>query len=240
MLHQSLDIVVKTEDLNHRIHTPERELHVLRDINLSIAAGEQVAITGRSGSGKSTLLGLLAALDSPSEGAIYLCGHPVHQLEEEQRAAVRLKHIGFVFQSFQLLPHLSALDNVMLPMRLLGSFDFNTAKERALDMLKRVGLSKQSQQIPKVLSGGEQQRVAIARALVLRPQVVFADEPTGNLDGETAAEIEHLFFALNKEQGTTLIVVTHDLALASKCQRRLDLQEGHLVEINHNLEAMES
>ena len=164
MLHQSLDIVVKTEDLNHRIHTPERELHVLRDINLSIAAGEQVAITGRSGSGKSTLLGLLAALDSPSEGAIYLCGHPVHQLEEEQRAAVRLKHIGFVFQSFQLLPHLSALDNVMLPMRLLGSFDFNTAKERALDMLKRVGLSKQSQQIPKILSDAKQQRFTIARA----------------------------------------------------------------------------
>ena len=231
MLHQSLDIVVKTTGLNHRILTPERELHVLRDINLAIRAGEQVAITGRSGSGKSTLLGLLAALDSPSEGDIYLCDHPVHQLPEEERAAVRLKHIGFIFQSFQLLPHLSALDNVMLPMRLLGNFDFKVAKERALLMLERVGLDKQSRQTPKVLSGGEQQRVAIARALVLQPQVVFADEPTGNLDGDTANEIEDLFFELNKEQGTTLIVVTHDLDLAAKCQRRLDLQDGHLVEI---------
>lgn len=231
MLHQSLDIVVETKELNHRISTPKRELHVLRDINLSIAAGEQVAITGRSGSGKSTLLSLLAALDSPSEGAIYLCGHPIHQLPEEARAAVRLQHIGFVFQSFQLLPHLSALDNVMLPMRLLGNFDFSVAKVRAHTMLERVGLADQSQQIPKVLSGGEQQRVAIARALVLQPQVVFADEPTGNLDSETATDIENLFFALNKEQGTTLVVVTHDLDLANKCQRRLDLQDGHLVEM---------
>lgn len=231
MLHQSLENVVKTTGLNHRILTPERDLHVLRDINLAIRAGEQVAITGRSGSGKSTLLGLLAALDSPSEGEVYLCGHPVHQLAEEERAAVRLKHIGFIFQSFQLLPHLSALDNVMLPMRLLGNFDFKMAKERALAMLEHVGLDKQSRQTPKVLSGGEQQRVAIARALVLQPQVVFADEPTGNLDGDTANEIEDLFFELNKEQGTTLIVVTHDLALAAKCQRRLDLQDGHLVEI---------
>lgn len=232
MLHQSADIVVKTEGLHHRLQTPERELHVLRDINLSIYAAEQVAITGRSGSGKSTLLGLLAALDSPSQGAIYLCGHPVHQLTEEQRAAVRLQHIGFVFQSFQLLPHLSALDNVMLPMRLFGDFDYPSAKERALLMLDRVGLAAQRHQIPKVLSGGEQQRVAIARALVRQPQVVFADEPTGNLDGETAAEIEQLFFALNKEQGTTLVLVTHDLDLASKCQRRLDLQEGQLIEVN--------
>lgn len=231
MLHQSPDIVIKTTGLNHRILTPDRELHVLRDINLEISTGEQVAITGRSGSGKSTLLGLLAALDSPSEGAIYLCGHPLHQLREEERAAVRLQHIGFIFQSFQLLPHLSALDNVMLPMRLLGDFEFKAAKEQALAMLARVGLDKQSRQIPKVLSGGEQQRVAIARALILQPQVVFADEPTGNLDSDTANEIENLFFALNQEQGTTLIVVTHDLDLAAKCQRRLDLQDGYLVEM---------
>lgn len=232
MLHQSPNIVVKTEGLNHRIQTPERELHVLRDINLSITAGEQIAITGRSGSGKSTLLGLLAALDSPSEGIIYLCGHPLHQLSEEQRAAIRLQYTGFVFQSFQLLPHLSALDNVILPMRLLGGFDLKAAKERALNMLERVGLATQSQQIPKVLSGGEQQRVAIARALVLQPRVVFADEPTGNLDSETANDIQKLFFALNEEQGATLILVTHDLTLAAKCQRRLDLQNGQLVEIN--------
>ncbi|MDO5668128.1 MAG: ABC transporter ATP-binding protein [Alcaligenaceae bacterium] len=231
MLHQSPDIMVKTEGLNHRIQTPERELHVLRDINLSIRAGEQVAITGRSGSGKSTLLGLLAALDSPSEGAIYLCGHPLHLLPEEQRAAVRLQHIGFVFQSFQLLPHLSALDNVMLPMRLLSNFDLKSAKQRALEMLERVGLAAQSRQIPKVLSGGEQQRVAIARALVLQPQVVFADEPTGNLDSETAGDIQQLFFSLNQEQDTTLVLVTHDLELASKCQRRLDLQDGQLIEL---------
>lgn len=230
MLHQSPDIVVKTRGLNHHIRTPERDLHVLRDINLTIAAGEQVAITGRSGSGKSTLLGLLAALDSPSEGAIYICDHPIHQLDEEARAAVRLQHIGFVFQSFQLLPNLSALENVMLPMRLQGDFHFDKAKKRALTMLQRVNLTEQTQQTPKVLSGGEQQRVAIARALVLEPQVVFADEPTGNLDGDTAAEIETLFFNINKEQGTTLIVVTHDLDLAAKCQRRFDLQDGYLVE----------
>ncbi|QPT39406.1 Lipoprotein-releasing system ATP-binding protein LolD [Oligella ureolytica] len=231
MLHQSPDIVINTVGLNHRILTPERELHVLRDINLQISAGEQVAITGRSGSGKSTLLGLLAALDSPSEGAIYLCGHPVHQLQEEARAALRLQHIGFIFQSFQLLPYLSALDNVMLPIRLLGNVNVKSAKEQAFAMLERVGLDKQSQQIPKVLSGGEQQRVAIARALILQPQIVFADEPTGNLDGDTANDIERLFFELNKEQDTTLIVVTHDLDLAAKCQRRLDLQDGHLVEV---------
>ena len=231
MLHQSPDIVINTVGLNHRILTPERELHVLRDINLQISAGEQVAITGRSGSGKSTLLGLLAALDSPSEGAIYLCGHPVHQLQEEARAALRLQHIGLIFQSFQLLPYLSALDNVMLPIRLLGNVNVKSAKEQAFAMLERVGLDKQSQQIPKVLSGGEQQRVAIARALILQPQIVFADEPTGNLDGDTANDIERLFFELNKEQDTTLIVVTHDLDLAAKCQRRLDLQDGHLVEV---------
>lgn len=230
MLHQPSEFVVQTKNLSHRVRGAERELEVLRNINLTIGAGEQVAITGRSGSGKSTLLGLLAALDSPSSGEIYLCGHPIHQLSEEARAAVRLQHIGFIFQSFQLLPHLSAIENVMLPLRLLGDFDYTEASQRALKLLERVGLAEQSKQIPKVLSGGEQQRVAIARALILEPQVVFADEPTGNLDGATAAEIEDLFFSLNKEHGTTLIVVTHDLDLAAQCERHFALQDGELVE----------
>ncbi len=224
------NIVIKTENLSQVIQIHDQQIHVLKSIDLTIHAQEQVAITGRSGSGKSTLLGLLAALDRPTSGKAWLCGQPIHELNEEQRAKVRLQQIGFVFQSFQLLPDLTALDNVMLPMRLRKEFNPISAKQSALEMLERVGLSRQAQQIPKVLSGGEQQRVAIARALVTQPKIVFADEPTGNLDGETAKEIERLLFQINQELGTTLVLVTHDPKLAEQCQRQIQLSNGELIE----------
>ena len=189
-----------------------------------------MAITGRSGSGKSTLLGILATLDQASSGELWINGEAVHTLNEEQRALVRLRHIGFIFQSFQLLPHLSALENVMLPLRLQPQFHYAEAEQKALQLLKRVGLERQSSQTPKVLSGGEQQRVAIARALIAEPKIIFADEPTGNLDSHTASEIEQLLFELNRETGTTLVIVTHDADLATQCQRHLELKDGQLIE----------
>lgn len=192
--------------------------------------GEQVAITGRSGSGKSTLLGILATLDQASSGELIICEEEVHRLNEEQRAQVRLKYIGFIFQSFQLLPALTAVENVMLPLRLQPDFHYQTAEQKALKLLKRVGLERQAGQTPKVLSGGEQQRVAIARALISEPAIIFADEPTGNLDGQTAEEIEQLLFELNHELGTTLVLVTHDPELARQCQRHFELVNGHLIE----------
>ena len=220
--------LIETKKLSQHIQLNAQKLQVLEDINLRIMAQEQVAITGRSGSGKSTLLGLLAALDQPSSGEVWLCGAAIHALNEEQRAKLRLENIGFVFQSFQLLPHLSALDNVLLPMRLQQQYHYKQAKAQAIEMLHRVGLVRQIQQTPKVLSGGEQQRVAIARALVCQPKVVFADEPTGNLDGETAREIEQLLFQMNRELGTTLLLVTHDGNLAAQCQRQIHLHDGKI------------
>jgi len=189
-----------------------------------------VAITGRSGSGKSTLLGILATLDQASSGELIICEEEVHRLNEEQRAQVRLKYIGFIFQSFQLLPALTAVENVMLPLRLQPDFHYQTAEQKALKLLKRVGLERQAGQTPKVLSGGEQQRVAIARALISEAAIIFADEPTGNLDGQTAEEIEQLLFELNHELGTTLVLVTHDPELARQCQRHFELVNGHLIE----------
>ena len=222
--------MIQTQKLSQVIQIHDQRIHVLKSIDLKIAEKEQVAITGRSGSGKSTLLGLLAALDQPFDGEVHLCGHAIHNMTEEQRAKVRLENIGFVFQSFQLLPHLSALDNVLLPMRLQSAYRYNDAKEKAQNMLERVGLIRQMSQTPKVLSGGEQQRVAIARALVTEPKVVFADEPTGNLDQDTAKEIEQLLFQMNHELGTTLVLVTHDPKLAAQCQRQLQLDDGNLLE----------
>lgn len=224
------NIVIETQNLSQTIQIHDQQIQVLKSINLKIRAKEQVAITGRSGSGKSTLLGLLAALDRPSAGQVFLCGQAVHELNEEQRAKVRLQHIGFVFQSFQLLPHLTALDNVLLPMRLRQDYDYAVVKQKAQAMLERVGLHRQIMQTPKVLSGGEQQRVAIARALVTQPQVIFADEPTGNLDGETAKDIEQLLFEINRDLGTTLVLVTHDAKLAAQCQRQIHLENGELLE----------
>ncbi len=223
-------VIISAQQLTQKIELPHQTLTIFENLNLDILEGEQVAITGRSGSGKSTLLGILATLDQASSGQLSVCGEAIEKLNEEQRALVRLKYIGFVFQSFQLLPHLSALENVMLPLRLHKDFSYAEAEKKALALLAKVGLERQSQQTPKVLSGGEQQRVAIARALISEPKIIFADEPTGNLDSHTAHEIEQLLFDLNKELGTTLVLVTHDAQLAEQCQRHFELKEGILIE----------
>ena len=222
--------IISAQQLTQKIQLAHKELSIFENLNLEIKQGEQVAITGRSGSGKSTLLGILATLDQASSGQLIVCGEQIQTLNEEQRALVRLKNIGFVFQSFQLLPHLTALENVMLPLRLKPDFNYSHAENKALALLKRVGLERQATQTPKVLSGGEQQRVAIARALISDPKIIFADEPTGNLDGETAKEIEQLLFELNKEIGTTLVLVTHDVQLAEQCQKHYELLNGQLVD----------
>ena len=222
--------ILSAQKLTQKIQLSQKQLTIFEDLDLEIQAGEQVAITGRSGSGKSTLLGILATLDQASSGQLMVCGESVSNLNEEQRALVRLRNIGFVFQSFQLLPHLTALENVMLPLRLQPGFKYAEAEQKALALLHKVGLDRQAQQTPKVLSGGEQQRVAIARALVSEPKIIFADEPTGNLDGETAKEIEQLVFQLNRELGTTLVLVTHDRKLAQQCQRHFELLNGELIE----------
>ncbi|TCM65190.1 putative ABC transport system ATP-binding protein [Acinetobacter calcoaceticus] len=223
-------VIISAQQLTQRVQLHDKTLTIFENLDLDIYAGEQVAITGRSGSGKSTLLGLLATLDEASSGQLYVCGAAIHHLKEEQRAAVRLQHIGFIFQAFQLMPDLSALENVMLPLRLHTGFDYAQAEQKALALLDRVGLAAQAQQTPKVLSGGEQQRVAIARALITTPKIIFADEPTGNLDVHTATEIEQLLFELNREFGSTLVLVTHDNNLAAQCQRHFELREGQLFE----------
>ena len=222
--------IISAQQLTQKIKLPQKEFIIFENFSLDILAGEQVAITGRSGSGKSTLLGILATLDQASSGKLIVCGESITELNEEQRALVRLKYIGFVFQSFQLLPHLTALENVMLPLRLQKNFNFASAEKKALALLQKVGLERQATQTPKVLSGGEQQRVAIARALISDPKIIFADEPTGNLDTQTAKEIEQLLFHLNREFGTTLVLVTHDPALAKQCQRHFELLDGRLIE----------
>ena len=231
-------VIISAQKLTQSIQLQQKLLTIFENIDVEILAGEQVAITGRSGSGKSTLLGILATLDQASSGQLYVSGESVHDLDEEQRALIRLKHIGFVFQSFQLLPSLTALENVMLPLRLQPHFNYADAEKKAESLLKRVGLERQIHQTPKVLSGGEQQRVAIARALVSEPKIIFADEPTGNLDGDTAYEIEQLLFNLNRELGTTLVLVTHDPKLAEQCQRHFELKDGSLIEHFKTVETM--
>lgn len=202
-------------------------LTILHDISFEVAAGESLAIVGASGSGKSTLLGLLAGLDTPSSGSVQLNGIDLFALDEDGRARLRGALAGFVFQSFQLLPALSALENVMLPLELAGSKD---ARELALLSLQQVGLIDRAHHRPQHLSGGEQQRVALARAFVTQPKILFADEPTGNLDAATGAQVIDLMFELNQAQGTTLILVTHDAALAGRCGRQLRLQAGSMVQ----------
>ena len=212
--------------LSKRVVSPEGELTILSNIQLSVEAGETVAIVGASGSGKSTLLGLLAGLDTPSEGTVRLNGVDLSTLDEDGRAGARAGTVGFVFQSFQLLPSLTALENVMLPLELAGA---NAPADGARKILKRVGLEQRVQHYPKQLSGGEQQRVAIARAFAGEPSLLFADEPTGNLDQNTGARIVELLFELNRERRTTLLLVTHDPALAQPCERIIELDQGRIV-----------
>ena len=219
--------MIKTSQLSKSVKTAEADLEILRGIDLEIKRGETAAIVGTSGSGKSTLLGLLAGLDSPSGGDIYLDDTNIVQLDEDERAVLRSQKVGFVFQSFQLLPALTALENVMLPLELAGRDDARTMAE---DYLARVGLGERLHHYPRTLSGGEQQRVAIARAFAAKPLIMFADEPTGNLDTATGAKIIELLFGLNEEEGTTLVLVTHDNTLADRCQRKLVMTAGQLSE----------
>jgi len=207
------------------VTAPEGILTLLQDVNLSIPTGKACAILGTSGAGKSTLLGLLAGLDNPSSGEIHLLGQALHQLNEDERAQLRARSIGFVFQSFQLLPHLTALENVMLPLELIAA---ESIKERAIEVLASVGLEHRLHHTPLQLSGGEQQRVAVARAFVLQPALLFADEPTGNLDQATGAHIIELLFTLQAQHGTTLVLVTHDTQLAQHCSYRYTLNQGIL------------
>lgn len=218
--------VIVAEGLGKTVPTSEGDLHILASVNLIIKPGESIAIVGESGSGKSTLLSLLAGLDIPTSGSVIVAGRDLTRMNEDGRAALRNELVGFVFQSFQLLPALTALENVMLPLELAG----NTAAEPAARaLLERVGLGKRLQHTPRQLSGGEQQRVALARAFVGRPAILFADEPTGNLDSNTGAHIVDLLFELNQERHTTLILVTHDMNLAARCQRTIRLEAGSIV-----------
>lgn len=219
-------VMVEAKSVTKRVPTQEGELLILHPMSLSVNAGESLAITGASGSGKSTLLGMLAGLDIPSSGEVILNGTNLSLLDEDGRAAVRAQNVGFIFQSFQLLPGLTALENVMLPLELRGD---RTARDKASAFLQRVGLEARLQHYPQQLSGGEQQRVAIARAFASEPRVLFADEPTGNLDSTTGARIIDLLFELNRAQGTTLVLITHEERLAQLCQRRIEITAGAIV-----------
>ncbi len=219
--------IIRVRHLYHRVSARQGELCILNGLNLEVNSGESLAILGASGSGKSTLLGLLAGLDRASSGQIQLNGQLLERLDEDQRAKLRSDCVGFVFQNFQLLPALTALENVMLPLELK---DDPQAEAEARQLLERVGLQARLDHTPLQLSGGEQQRVAIARAFAARPSVLFADEPTGNLDRHTGEKIIDLLFDLNREQQCTLILVTHDTQLAARCQRRLELVDGQLRE----------
>lgn len=218
--------MVRAQSVTKSVNTQEGELTILHPIDLQVMAGESLAITGASGSGKSTLLGILAGLDVPSSGDVFLLDESLTAIDEEGRARVRAKYVGFIFQSFQLLPGLTALENVMLPLELRGD---RLAKSQATEFLARVGLDQRLSHYPQQLSGGEQQRVAIARAFASKPKILFADEPTGNLDTATGARIIDLLFELNREQGTTLLLITHEERLAARCQRRIELAAGSLV-----------
>jgi putative ABC transport system ATP-binding protein len=220
------NIVLEAQDLARKVSSPEGELTIVAGVSLQVLAGETVALVGASGAGKSTLLAMLAGLDVPTSGRVLLAGADLSQLDEDARAALRASRVGFVFQAFHLLPSLTALENVMLPLELGGHRD---AAQAARAMLERVGLGERVGHYPRQLSGGEQQRVALARASVTRPAVLFADEPTGNLDTTTGQSICDLLFELNRESGTTLVLVTHDQALAARCGRTLTMAGGRLV-----------
>ncbi|ASM54546.1 MULTISPECIES: ABC transporter ATP-binding protein [Pseudoalteromonas] len=219
--------IIQVNGLSKVVSTFEGELPILSDISFNVKHGESVAVVGTSGSGKSTLLSLLAGLDTASGGEIFLDGEPLHNLDEEARAGLRAAKVGFVFQSFMLVQSLTALENVMLPAELAGERD---AKQQALILLEKVGLGHRIDHYPSQLSGGEQQRVAIARAFIGTPKILFADEPSANLDSKNGKMIESLLFDLNSQHGTTLILVTHDEALAQKCQHIIQIEGGRLVE----------
>jgi len=218
--------VLSANHLGKQVISSDGALAILHDICFDLYQGESVAITGSSGSGKSTLLSLLAGLDTPTAGNVVMMGQDLNQLNEDGRASLRASHVGFVFQSFQLLPHLNALENVMLPSELKGDLD---AKDKATLWLEKVGLKDRLKHFPKTLSGGEQQRVALARAFINKPAILFADEPTGSLDEASGNRVIDLLFDLNQANRSTLILVTHDPALASKCERQLQLQGGKLL-----------
>jgi putative ABC transport system ATP-binding protein len=226
MQKERIDTVLSAQGLGKQVSSPEGTLAILDDVSLAIRRGETVAIMGASGAGKSTLLALLAGLDEPTAGTVQLAGHELTALDEDGRAAVRARHVGFVFQSFHLVPSLTALENVMLPLELSGRPD---ARAASLEVLERVGLAGRVGHYPRQLSGGEQQRVAIARAFVTKPDVLFADEPTGNLDTATGERIMDLLFGLNAATAATLVLVTHDRTLAARCARVILLDAGRVV-----------
>jgi putative ABC transport system ATP-binding protein len=220
-------VIVRAEGLTKQVSTPDHVLTIVKGATFEVRAGEAVAILGASGSGKSTLLGLLAGLDVPSSGKVWIDGEDFFALDEDGRARLRGRMVGFVFQSFQLLPALTALENVMLPLELAGGSD---AAKRAAAVLGQVGLGERLGHYPRQLSGGEQQRVAVARAFVTEPKLLFADEPTGNLDSITGEQVIELLFSMNRDRGTTLVLVTHDQVLAARCDRRLSIVAGSLSE----------
>ncbi|MDO6686473.1 MULTISPECIES: ABC transporter ATP-binding protein [unclassified Agarivorans] len=220
------NIIINANGLNHHVATHAGNLSLLNDINLQIKQGESLAIVGASGSGKTTLLSILAGLDSASQGSVNLCGQNLESLDEEQRASLRRENVGFIFQQFLLVPALSALENVMLPAELKGVAN---ARQLAEQWLEKVGLAERHDHYPNQLSGGEQQRVAIARAFISQPKVLFADEPSANLDNSNGQIIEDLLFELNQQSGTTLVLVTHELKLAERCARQITLQAGRII-----------
>lgn len=227
MANPSLSVpAIETLQLTKRVADATGELTILRDIDFTVPAGATLAIIGASGSGKSTLLGILAGLDTPTEGTVKLDGEDIFALDEDGRARLRKDKLGFVFQSFQLLPHLTALENVMLPLELRGEAD---ARQKSEKMLARVGLSARTRHYPKYMSGGEQQRVALARAFVSNPPLLFADEPTGSLDAATGESVIQLMFELNREHGSTLVLVTHDSGVAARCETTITITAGRLV-----------
>ena len=223
---RDLPPIVRAQGLTKQVETPDHVLTIVKDASFAIANGEAVAILGASGSGKSTLLGLLAGLDVPTSGRVWIGEQDLFALSEDGRARLRGQRVGFVFQSFQLLPALTALENAMLPLELSGGRD---ATARAKEVLERVGLADRLGHYPRQLSGGEQQRVAVARAFVTQPQLLFADEPTGNLDSTTGEQVIELLFEMNRERGTTLVLVTHDAELAQRCDRRIHISAGEIV-----------
>ncbi len=226
-MNNSSSVILQVKDLTKQVLSPEGELIILQDINFSLDAGASLAVVGVSGSGKSTLLGLLAGLDVPTSGSVCLDSTELNSLDEDGRARLRNHRVGFVFQSFQLLASMTALENVMLPLELAGD---TRPEQKAKDRLSDVGLSERLHHYPNQLSGGEQQRVAIARAFASEPKILFVDEPTGNLDQKTARQIIDLIFSLNKEHGTTLVLVTHDPAIADHCDQRLTLAGGKIID----------